>query len=228
MTKQIEGNTGKGWWYADALQKGEMPLRPRLMFGLDATLSRQPTWNQATEMQAEMFKAAGTGIDVKLIYFRGSDECRASPWLKDTETLLAMMRKIECVTGLTQIGRVLAHALKETQAQRMRGLVYVGDQFEESIGDMRGEATALGKLETPVFMFQEGDDKQVAKAFMEIAHLSGGVYASFDASSPDRLKGQLKDILRTVGHFVATKGDTKQAVDRARLTLSRSRDLVVR
>jgi hypothetical protein len=38
---------------------------------------------------------------------------------------------------------------------------------------------------------------------MEIAYLSGGIYARFDASSSVRLKDQLKDILRAVGQFEA-------------------------
>jgi hypothetical protein len=56
-----------------------------------------------------------------------------------------MMRKIECSNGLTQIGRVLAHALKETDAQRVRGLVYVGDAFEEALGDLKHDGAAVGK-----------------------------------------------------------------------------------
>jgi hypothetical protein len=49
------------------------------MFALDATWSRQPTGNEASQMRAEMFKAAGAGLDVQLVYFRGTSECRASP-----------------------------------------------------------------------------------------------------------------------------------------------------
>jgi hypothetical protein len=126
---------------------------------------------------------------MQLVYFRGNSECGASPWLKDTATLLAMMRKIECSTGLTQIGRVLAQALKETTAQRVRGVVYVRDAFEEALGDVKHDARALGAKETPVFMFQEGEDDKVAKAYMEIAHLTGCVYARFDASFIDQAEG---------------------------------------
>jgi hypothetical protein len=194
---------------------------PRLIFALDATASRQPTWDQAAELQMEMFKAAGAGIDVKLVYYRGV-ECKASPWVHNQETLLTLMRKISCITGYTQIGRVLSHALKETESSPVRALVFVGDAFEENRRAMREPAAMLGQKGTPVFMFQEGEDYSTAKAFKEIAELSGGLYAAFDAGASARLKEQLKTILRTVGQFATAGGDTKLAIAQARKSLSRA------
>jgi hypothetical protein len=194
---------------------------PRLIFALDATASRQPTWDQAAELQIEMFSAAGADIDVKLVYYRGL-ECKASPWVHNQETLLTLMRKISCITGYTQIGRVLSHALKETESSPVRALVFVGDAFEESRRAMREPAAMLGQKGTPVFMFQEGEDYSTAKAFKEIAELSGGLYAAFDAGASARLKEQLKTILRTVGQFATAGGDTKLAIAQARQSLSRA------
>jgi hypothetical protein len=194
---------------------------PRLIFALDATASRQPTWDQAAELQMEMFNAAGAGIDVKLVYYRGL-ECKTSPWVHNQETLLTLMRKICCITGYTQIGRVLSHALKETESSPVRALVFVGDAFEESRRAMREPAAMLGQKGTPVFMFQEGEDYGTAKAFKEIAELSGGLYAAFDARASARLKEQLKTILRTVGRFATAGGDTKLAIAQARESLSRA------
>jgi hypothetical protein len=194
---------------------------PRLIFALDATASRQPTWDQAAELQMEMFRAAGTGIDVKLVYYRGL-ECKASPWVRNQETLLTLMRKISCITGYTQIGRVLSHALKETESSPVRALVFVGDAFEESRRAMREPAAMLGQKGTPVFMFQEGEDYSTAKAFKEIADLSGGLYAAFDGGASARLKEQLKTILRTVGQFATAGGDAKLAIAQARESLSRA------
>ena len=83
--------------------------RPRLVFALDATMSRQPTWDLACRLQGEMFgAAAGTGLEVQLVYFRGFDECRASRFVADPRALTALMTKIDCRGGQTQIGRVLA------------------------------------------------------------------------------------------------------------------------
>ena len=63
----------------------------RLIFALDATMSRQPTWDLATDLQAAMFDVVGEvgGLSVQLVYFRGFGECRASRWVADTRALLA-------------------------------------------------------------------------------------------------------------------------------------------
>ena len=63
--------------------------RGRLIFGLDATMSRQPTWDQACKLQAEMFREAAAigGLDIQLVYYRGLAECRASSWVADPNRL---------------------------------------------------------------------------------------------------------------------------------------------
>jgi hypothetical protein len=128
-------------------RKAEEKSRPRLIFALDATVSRQPTWDRAAELQAEMFRAAGTGIDVQLVYFRGTrpGECRASPWLRDPAKISAMMAKINCQTGYTRIGRVLAHALREAEKTAIRAVVFVGDAFEEEIDSMESRLPHLAR-----------------------------------------------------------------------------------
>ena len=54
--------------------------RGRLIFALDATMSRQPLWDTACKLQADMFREAAAigGLDVQLVYYRGLAECRAS------------------------------------------------------------------------------------------------------------------------------------------------------
>ena len=56
--------------------------RGRLIFAMDATMSRQPTWDRALQIQSEMFIETEKigGLDVQLMYFRGFNECRASKW----------------------------------------------------------------------------------------------------------------------------------------------------
>jgi hypothetical protein len=63
--------------------------RGRLIFALDATMSRQPTWDQACKLQAEMFREAAAigGLDIQLVYYRGLAECRTSPWIADPDRL---------------------------------------------------------------------------------------------------------------------------------------------
>ena len=87
----------------------------RLVLALDATMSRQPTWDMACELQAEMFDAVGKAgsLGVQLVYFRGLGECRASKFVSDTAELKRLMTDISCRGGHTQIGKVLGHALNE-------------------------------------------------------------------------------------------------------------------
>ena len=132
----------------------------RLILALDATMSRQPTWDMACVLQAEMFDAVGKAgsLNVQLVYFRGLRECRASKFVTDTASLKALMTQIDCRGGYTQIGKVLAHALKETAAEKINALVYIGDAMEEPIDDLAEKAGNLGLRGVPVFIFQEGRD----------------------------------------------------------------------
>jgi hypothetical protein len=166
----------------------------RLVFALDATMSRQPTWDLACRVQGEMFDTAARigGLAVQLIYFRGFDECRASKWVVEPRALTDLMTRISCRGGHTQIGRVLRHVKNEAQASSVRAFVYVGDAMEEPIDDLCAAAGELGLLGIKAFMFHEGSDPVAAGAFREIARLTGGAYASFDAGAPGSLAGLLR------------------------------------
>ncbi len=163
--------------------------RGRLIFALDATMSRQPTWDAAQSIQEEMFRTTARqgGIDVQLVYFRGFRECRASSFVSQGAGLATLMSCISCQAGTTQIGRVLAHALDETRAQRVGALVYIGDAMEEKLDHLAATAGEMGLLGLKAFMFQEGADPAAGAAFREIARLTGGAYAAFDLSAPRRL-----------------------------------------
>ncbi|HZL62577.1 MAG TPA: VWA domain-containing protein, partial [Pseudolabrys sp.] len=107
--------------------------RGRLIFALDATMSRQPTWDSACALQADMFREAAKtgGLDIQLVYFRGLGECRASGWVAGAERLAGLMSAIDCRGGHTQIGKVLSHARQEYGKQRVQAMVFVGDAMEE-------------------------------------------------------------------------------------------------
>lgn len=168
--------------------------RARLVFALDATMSRQPTWDLACRLQGEMFAAASQagGLSIQLVYFRGFDECRSSRWVADPRTLTELMTKIHCRGGQTQIGRVLRHVRTEAGRLPVKVLVYVGDALEEPIDDLCRVAGELGLLGVKAFMFHEGPDPDAARGFKEIARLTGGAYARFDANAPQALAGLLR------------------------------------
>jgi hypothetical protein len=175
--------------------------RGRLIFALDATMSRQPTWDSACALQADMFREAAKtgGLDIQLVYFRGLGECRASGWVAGAEKLAGLMSAIDCRGGHTQIGKVLSHARQEYGKQRVQAMVFVGDAMEEKIDDLCTAAGELGLLGVPVFMFQEGDDPVAENAYREIARLSRGAYCRFDTGSAH----QLGELLRAVAAYAA-------------------------
>ncbi len=157
----------------------------RLVLALDATMSRQPTWDLACQLQGEMFDAVGKagGLSVQLVYFRGFGECRASRFVADTGSLKNLMTKIDCRGGHTQIGKVLAHSIKANAAEKVNAVVYIGDAMEEKVDDLADKAGRLGMSGVPVFAFQEGRDARAEAAFREIARLSKGAWFRFDRSS---------------------------------------------
>ncbi len=175
--------------------------RGRLVFALDATMSRQPTWDTACALQADMFREAASigGLDIQLVYFRGLNECRASGWVADADKLATLMQRISVQGGRTQIGKVLSHARKEHARQRVQAVVFVGDAMEEGIDDLSHAAGELGLLGVPVFMFQEGGDPVAETAYREIARLSRGAYCRFDTGSA----AQLAELLRAVAAYAA-------------------------
>jgi hypothetical protein len=175
--------------------------RARLIFALDATLSRQPTWDMACALQADMFREAASlgSLDIRLIYYRGFDECRATPWISDSAKLANLMSKIDCRGGETQIGRVLSAVRREAAASGVRAVVFVGDAMEEKVDDLCAKAGELGMLKVPVFLFQEGGDAVAEQAFREIARLTGGAWCRFDPGAA----AQLRELLRAAAAYAA-------------------------
>jgi hypothetical protein len=158
----------------------------RLIFAMDATMSRQPTWDSAVSLQGQMFVAAKKAgqLAVQLVYFRGFNECQASKFVNDPETLAKLMTKVDCRGGNTQIGRVLAHVKAEAGKGQVKALIFVGDACEEAIDGLCQKAGEIGLLGVPLFMFQEGNDGTAATAFKQIAKLTRGAYYKLDENAP--------------------------------------------
>lgn len=173
----------------------------RLVFAMDATMSRQPTWDMALALQADMFRAVKDvgGLDVQLVYFRGAGECRASKWVSNPDALARLMTTVECHGGFTQIGRVLSHARREAELRKVDALVYVGDAMEEAVDELCGRAGEMALLGAPAFLFQEGGDARASQAFKEIARITKGAHCRFDAGSA----AQLRELLTAVAVYAA-------------------------
>jgi hypothetical protein len=195
---------------ADYLARAQATPPARLAIVLDATMSRQGTWDQACQWQSEMpIEAARLGgIAIQLIYFLG-DEFHFLDWTISAHELAARMRRIQCKAGETQYGRAFAHIRSEHQKKKIDAAIIVGDAVEEEPPVLYDAAAGLG---VPLFMFQEGDDPvrfprsdnlTVEQVFREFKRLTGGAYARFDSNAAR----QLPELLRAVAAF-ATGGRT--------------------
>jgi len=175
--------------------------RGRLLFAIDATASREPTWDMACQLQSEMFTSTEEigGLEVQLAFYRGFGEMKVTKWLDSPEELVRRMLKVRCLAGRTQIRKLLNHTLKETGKRKVDALVFVGDVVEEDIDDLGHLAGQLGLVGTPVFVFHEGGEPISRRAFEQIARLSGGACCGFDAGSAR----QLRELLAAVAVFSA-------------------------
>jgi hypothetical protein len=214
-----------------ALPKKMQASRGRLIFALDATASREGTWDLAAQLQAQMFEEATKvgSLDVQLVYYRGYDEVQKSPWLSDAHELVRRMGMIRCMAGATKTTRVLRHIRTENEREKVSAAIFIGDAVEEPPRELYDTATDLG---VPMFLFQEGDGEvayldqygepiasegppvKVEHVFRELARMTGGAYGKFDAGAAK----QLGELLRAV----AAGGMTalaNQRTDSARLLL---------
>ena len=173
----------------------------RLIFSLDATASRAPTWDTASHLQAEMFSEtiAMGGLAIQLCFYRGFKQFYASEWHTQSRALLDEMTRVQCLGGHTQIAKVLRHGLKENGRGKIQALVFIGDAMEENPDDLADLAGQLGLMKVPVLIFQEGHEPSVRQTFEHISRLSGGAYAPFNLNSAH----QLKELLRAVAVFAA-------------------------
>jgi hypothetical protein len=220
-----------------ALLKKTQAMRGRLIFALDATASRESTWDMAAQLQAAMFEEAAKigGLDVQLVYFRGSGEVQKSSWLSDAHELVSRMDAIRCRAGTTKIARVIRHIRAEHEREKVGAAIFVGDAVEELPDELYAAAEGLG---VPMFMFQEGDASamsplppgsgsahiafsppppKVEQIFRELARLTNGAYGKFDAGAAK----QLGELLRAVAAFAVggIAGLANQQTDSARRLL---------
>lgn len=175
------------------------PRAGRLIFGLDLTGSRAAGLKHARIATAAMFEAIRSfgRIEMKLVYYRGTNECRESPWCADAAVLCRSMLTLACECGNTQIARLLHCVL--SQRERLSAVVFVGDQCEENPEELLALAEMLRGRAIPLFVFHECDDHDsrslnAKPLFRRMAEISGGIYVEFKPDSGEVLKELLPSI----------------------------------
>ena len=149
--------------------------RGRLIFALDATMSRQATWDIAQSVQGRMFETAAAhgGLEVQLVYYRGFSECKASRFVGGrAESRASLMtqdrgrrrpdpdRKGSCVMSSMKRGPIAVQAPRSSSAT----------PWKKSSTSWRGSRRNSGSCGVKAFCFRRGATRRPEQAFRKIAH----------------------------------------------------------
>lgn len=155
----------------------------RIGFIIDATGSRQHSWDWATGIQEKMFRDVEQeqNPEIRLVHF-GGDQLQDRGWHKSSGSLIEVMRHVDCQQGKTQYTPALDIYGKDNK--KPRALVLIGDAFEgDVLENAYMQARILGNQDVKIFAFQEGEDETTKVAFNEMAHLTGGAYQQFNENT---------------------------------------------
>jgi hypothetical protein len=173
------------------------PARPRLVFAVDATASREPAWAAARQVTDALVQALPGELDVALAVHGGSRVHTFTAFTNDARTLRDRAAGVTCQAGMTRLLPILAASLKQ---QSVRVVIYIGDVFEESLAHGRDLADAMGTRGTKLIVLHDTSDsgaRRDAEIFWDLAKRTGGCVLPFDASAP----GRLRDILSAVAVY---------------------------
>ena len=171
--------------------------RPRLVFGFDATASREPAWATARQVTDALVRALPDELDVALAVHGGSHLHTFTDFTADPNMLRDRAASITCRAGHTQLLPLLARALA---AQGVRVITYIGDVYEESPAQGRKLADELGSRGIRLIVLHDTAHwtaRRDAEVFLDLARRTGGCVLPFDASAP----GRLRDLLAAIAVF---------------------------
>jgi hypothetical protein len=171
--------------------------RPRLVFAVDATASREPAWAAARQVTDALVKVLPGELDVALAVHGGSRVHTFTGFTNDPATLRDRAAGVTCEAGLTRLLPILSASLKQSS---VRVIVYIGDVFEENLSHGRDLADSLGLRGTKLIVLHDTADpsaRRDAELFWDLAKRTGGCVLPFDASAP----GRLRDILSAVAVY---------------------------
>jgi hypothetical protein len=167
------------------------PTRPRLVFGFDATASREPAWATARKVTDALVQALPGELDVALAVHGGSMLHTFTEFTSDPNKLRDRAAGIACIAGTTRLLPILSRALSNAG---VRVVVYIGDVFEESPVRGRKLADAMGLKGIKLIVLHDTVDwnaRRDAEVFLDMARRTGGCVLPFDANAPARLRDLL-------------------------------------
>jgi hypothetical protein len=183
--------------HAEPPEDADAPVRPRLVFAVDATASREPAWAAARQVTDALVKALPGELDVALAVHGGGRVHIFTAFTDNAATLRDRAAGVTCEAGPTRLLPILAASLKRSA---VRVVVYSGDVFEESVGNGRGLADAMGSRGIKLIVLHDTADpgaRRDAEVFWDLAKRTGGCVLPFDANAP----GRLRDLLSAVAVY---------------------------
>ena len=198
--------------HAEPPAEAGVPARPRLVFAVDATASREPAWAVARRLTDTLVKALPGELDVALAVHGGSRVHTFSAFTSDAAALRDHAAGVTCEAGMTRLLPILSASLKQPA---LRVVLYIGDVFEESMPQGRRLADEMGTRGIRLIVLHDTTDhtaRRDTEVFWDFAKRTGGCVVPFDASAP----GRLLDLLSAVAVY---------AVGGEKLLQERRRDL---
>ncbi len=181
----------------------DTPTRPRLVFAVDATASREPAWAAACRVTDALFQALPGELDVALAVHGGGRVRLFTGFTSNAATLRDQAAGVRCQAGMTRLLPILTAS---QQRPMVRVVVYIGDVFEESMIQGRRLADAMGGRGTKLIVLHDTADpaaRRDTETFWDLARRTGGCVLPFDANAP----GRLRDLLSAVAVY-AVGGET--------------------
>jgi len=174
----------------------EANAQGKLVFGMDATASRETCWDMACKIQADMFSQTAIigKLEIQLCYYHGYNEFYATNWSQNAEQLQQIMTAVTCKAGQTQLKRIIDHTVAQAKTKKINAMVFIGDCMEELIDGLVASAGQLAMRGIPAFIFHEGYDFTAEKTFRKIAEITNGAYHRFDQSSAKQLSNLLNAV----------------------------------
>jgi hypothetical protein len=181
-------------------------LRPRVLFALDMTASRQPTIEPAKKLMDTMLRALPAGdLEMALAWHSGGKVHALSPFTTDPARLSTLAAKLQCRAGETEIAGIIRQAL---ECDGVRVLVYAGDMCEEPAGVIEGLADKMARREIRAIVLHDtsrcgslrgvhfsAETYDYARSVFEmLAERTGGVVLPFDISALERLAQLLEAV----------------------------------
>ena len=180
--------------------------RPRLVFGFDATASRERAWATARQVTDALVQALPGELDVALAVHGGSRLHTFTEFTADPNILRDRAASIACVAGHTQLLPILSRSLS---SPNVRVVTYIGDVYEEFPARGRKLADELGRRGIKLVVLHDIVDwtaRRDAELFLDLARRTGGCVLPFDASAP----GRLRELLAAIAVFAVGGADLLQ------------------